>query len=205
MRYLSIAAVLCLVATGLLLAENKRTVKVPKAAKDYTAKKDLKNGIELGLEMKRKQVAGDPIMLKVSVTNKGKRVVQHGPTDASYRDVRIKIVHSSGKDIPFTRFGKQRCGKRKPTDFWKFNPKPIKPGGTYSVTFNLSLLFDLTLPGTYHANVETEIYPLDSSKNSTEFTMKVSELEFKVSYPRPVIRARKPAKHTARGKTAPKK
>lgn len=98
MRHLSIAAVLGLAATGLLLAENKKTVKAPKGANEYAVKKSLKNGVELGLKMKRKGVAGDPLTLKVSVANKGKKVVEHGPTDGGYRDVRIKIVHSSGKE-----------------------------------------------------------------------------------------------------------
>jgi hypothetical protein len=184
-----------MLGASILLAEKKKTVKVPvpKVLKEYTVKKNLKNHVEMRLKIKPKQVAGDPILLEITVTNRGRELVRHGPTDASYRDFRVNIIEPSEKEVPFTRFGEQRCRKIKPTEFTKFNPKPIKPGESYSVTFNLSLLFDLTLPGTYRAKVETEVYPLGSPKESTEFTLEVTGLEFKVSEPRPVIRVRGPA------------
>ena len=199
MRYVSIMVAFCIICAGILLAEKKKTVKVPKAPQEHAMKKVVKNSVEMALTIRKKQSAGTPIMLEISVINKGQNVVRHGPLDGAYGDFRIKITQPDGKKVPFTRFGKPGWGK-KPTRFTKSNPKPIKPGELYSVTLNLSLLFDLTLPWTYRAAVETEIYPPGSPKNSTEFTLKVTDLEFKVSEPRPVIRVRGPATAPARQK-----
>ncbi len=207
MRYVSIVVAFCMVGAGILLAEKKKTVKVPipkvpKVLKEYTVKKNLKNNVEMALKIRPKQVAGYPIMLEISVTNRGGKVVRHGPT-VLYRDFRINILQQpSGKEVPFTRFGQQRCAKEKPTVFTLFSPQPIKPGESYSATLNLSLLFDLTLPGTYTAKVETEVYSSSLGKKGTEFTLEVTGLEFKVSEPRPVVRVRKRVKDTGH-KVAP--
>ncbi len=207
MRYVSIVAAFCMVGVGILLAEKKKTVKipvpkVPKVLKEYTVKKNLKNDVELALKIKQKQVAGEHMLLEMTVTNRGAKVVDHGPLGMPYVDFRIKVVEQNGKKVPFTRFGEQHCGKKKPEDFFGFTPQPIKPGESYSATLNLSLLFDLTLPGIYMAKVETEVYPLGAPKTGTEFTLKVTDLEFKVSEPRPVVRVRKRVKDTGH-KVAP--
>ncbi len=206
MRYVSIVVAFCMVGAGILLAEKKKTAKapvpkVPKVLKEYTVKKNLKNHVEIVLKIKKKQLAGDPILLNITLNNKGKKQATHGYTNF-YRDFRIIVKEPSGKEVPFTKFGKHRIGKtRKIEEVFVFDHKPLAPGQSYCAIFNLSLLFDLTLPGTYRVSVAKEIDPF----KPTEFTLEVSGLEFKVSEPRPVIRVRGPATAPARQKDTPKK
>ncbi|MCD4824707.1 MAG: hypothetical protein K8S55_08870 [Phycisphaerae bacterium] len=198
MKYVLLIIGLCLLGTGgFLLAQEARLAKQSKLPKKCSTKKNRRNNVEMTLDVARVNVAGIGMNLAVSLTNKSQKVVKYGPTDGSYRDFIINVKDLGGKAVPLTRFGKKWLARKRKHGFKKFNPKPIKPGETATITFNLSLLFDLTLPGTYRVTVATEVYPLTSAA----FTINVEEVEFKVIEPS-IIPVKTVARDTGQQKKA---
>ncbi|MHC4982694.1 MAG: hypothetical protein ACYTF6_05955 [Planctomycetota bacterium] len=202
MRY-GLAIVGAFVASlALAPGEEQAPTEGAETASKYVEKKAVQNDVELAARMNKANVAGQPIELRISVTNNSERTIQHGPLDAAYADFRMKIQDASGQKVPFTRFGQKRCRTQKPMDFFLFSARPIGPGACYRITFDLSLLFDLTIAGKYTVSVETEIY--SERIGDYEFTIKADGLEFEVSEaPWPKVERKKPEQPAEDAETPP--
>lgn len=117
-----------------------------------------KDGVELKVRMPRRSTPGEAIVAEMSVTNRSTDRVTYLCAEWShYRDFVFKIEDSHGKAVPHTRFGKAVWGllegpNRRPR-FVHGEVHILRPGESYRLALNLSLLFDLTLSGQYRLTV----------------------------------------------------
>lgn len=116
--------------------------------------------VELKVRMPRRSTAGDAIVAEMSVTNRSTdRVTYLFTLWSHYRDFVLKIEDSHGKAVPHTRFGKEVWGllegpnRMRGMIFGHGRVETLRPGESYRLALNLSLLFDLTLPGEYRLTV----------------------------------------------------
>ena len=152
----------------------------------------VNNGVEMSLSMAKSVRAGEHMVLEVALRNVGKETVRYGPTDAGYMDFQILIVDGGGRPVPLTRLGEKSKVSTRPTEFFKFSPKPLQPGQSYTVAFNLALAYDLTLRGNYRVSAATEIFPPASRRNGKGFVVKATGLAFEVTSPAPPAKTRPP-------------
>ncbi len=162
------------------------------ADKTLSQKRTVKAGMDMTLSIKKATPAGEPMALEIELRNVGKQILRYGPTDAGYGDFQILVKDGARKPVPLTRTGKASAVQTRPTEFTKFSPRPIGPGEGYVTIFNLTLLYDLTLPGKYRVSVATEVYPPGSPKNGKEFVIEATGLTFEVTSAAPPVSKKLP-------------
>jgi hypothetical protein len=129
------------------------------ASVKYAETKVAKDGVEFALKIRSDNVAGEPVMLHIRVTNRRDAPIGLPYDWDSYGDwFFIFVTKKPGEEkVAFTTL-QSRQG-------WGHGAShELLPSQKYSVDLNLALLYDLTLSGAYSARVKKLVVLQDVSK-----------------------------------------
>jgi hypothetical protein len=173
--------------TGILAGQEGE--KTPKKADENWVYSKPENGITLAASVPAKTTAGNPIPLKVELTNKGKEIAVVGINRRENFHVDIKLVDNEGKKVPLTRYGVKRLEPTEIGDIlaranMAFMMRKLKPDSSLGLNVgNLGLFYDLTIPGDYRI-VVSRGFGMGSGESDEKFVeLKTPPLRFTIEQP----------------------
>jgi len=184
-------------ARGLLLAAAAAAVLIAAAPATREGRppasvrtEAVKNGVRLTLATPQAGRAGQPRIVKVTLRNEGKDLVEYGSLQRPrYVDFQVRMkaelirLQMASGDVPLTRYGKRiRANVERPLDAHLWTPVKVKPGQESVAYLNLGLLYDLSLPGKYEVSVATIF--MRGGDRSKAFTIEATGLKFELDSPR---------------------
>ncbi len=113
----------------------------------------ISDGWQLTAQLKYAETAaGEPVQLTLMLRNASKGKLVYGEVSPGFDYFRtLTIKDHKGKDVPMTGYGKPW---RENNELFKFVSRTLEPGQMVKFTLNLSLVYDLTKPGTYTITVK---------------------------------------------------
>jgi len=135
----------------------------PLPGKDrWATKKVTREAVELSVEADGQSFAGGPLVVRITIRNSGKDKLKH-VEPGIYQVFTFRVVDQDGTPVPMTRFGQKKLVGRGTGG----KTRTLPPGSYYATVYNLSRLFDLTVPGSYCLRVSKGFYPHDMSQSAT--------------------------------------
>ena len=128
-------------------------------------KHTTEGGVTLSATLPDKCFAGERIELMISLRNQRKDDVDYYVSIPA-RDFNIVVHDSKEKPVPLTEFGKQILASPVGGRIFRGVVLVIlSPGKDYSITINLTRLYDLTKAGDYSLHLERDVI-LDEKDNA---------------------------------------
>jgi len=139
-----------------------------------------KNGVKLEVSVSAKNVAGTEILCKVSLLNNSGEVFDYEhKRKSNYRQFEVVVRNPEGQVVPYTAFGRFALGGEMVDGSSVI--KQFAKGNVLSHQYNLSRLFDLTIPGKYSVSVKRVLN--EDKQKKDQFSIELSGFEFDVSEP----------------------
>ena len=137
----------------------------------------ITNDVKLSVRLAAKNVAGRPVLLEITLLNQSQQSVGYSLI-TGYGEWGIVVKDNQGQLMPRTRFGQTRIrldpDKRVPMRL--LTVKPLAPGKSVSLKFNLARLYDLTEAGVYAVTAQHII----NENLDAPFTVKTEPLVFEI-------------------------
>jgi hypothetical protein len=168
-----------LALAGVVLGQSEKEAQNEEqaTASSWVEKTASSNGVELSAKVMRCQDAGHPILVVVNLSgSKGIPVNSFYGLPCDF--LRFTIVDEDNDVVPLTRYGKayfasQLAEVNREVIWTPVAEEPCK------LEFDISRLFDLTLPGKYRIAVTKDMQPVTGD----QFTIVLEALEFEVTEP----------------------
>ena len=129
---------------AILEAEGKKTVGPKEKKMEMACKRSEVAGLVLEVCAPGKSNAGTALVCAITVTNTAKETVAYLYT-TDLRSFVLEIKDSKGTVVPYSRYGKTVFEGRD----LRFIDKKLEPGNGFTVEYDLSRCFDLSLAGDY--------------------------------------------------------
>src|SRR5207244_940982 len=118
---------------------------------------------------------------KVSLTNNSKEVFDYEhKRKTRYRQFKIVVRNPDGKVVPYTAFGAFALGGEEDAPGSSVT-KQLTKGSVLSHRYNLSRLFDLTIPGKYTISVRRDLN--EDKQKKDQISIEVLNVAFNVEEP----------------------
>lgn len=152
----------------------------PKKHSAMTTRTVEKKGVKLEVSLPATSVAGTEIPCKVSLTNTSNEVFDYEHRRKSnYRQFQVVVRNERGDIVPYTAFGNHVLAGEMLDG--SSVVKQLTKGSVLTHQYNLSRLFDLTIPGKYRISVQRVLN--EEKQKNDQLVIELPVIEFDVSEP----------------------
>lgn len=144
---------------GITIGKRSGTSDV--VAADSPARNTNASGLVLSARIEKASFnPGEPIPLRVSVTNSSRKVLVIVDTYHPEWDYKLDVRNEAGETVPLTKDGERLMRN---ISIYKSISVWLYPGDTVQADFVINELFEMNTPGTYSVTSKRKFLTLDSS------------------------------------------